>query len=135
MIEKIYIALCKNSFKSKSASLTAYLVKDEKRGEVKIFSAPVQGGVTVKTDYCVLEERGDIALVKIILHTGRTHQIRAHTAFIGCPVLGDTKYGDKALNDKYGAKRQRLVAKYLKFNSDGKLSYLNPMTFESGYSL
>ena len=135
LVEKTYIALCKNSFKNKSASLTAYLLKDERRSEVKVFSAPVKGGVTIKTDYLVLEERGDVALVKIILHTGRTHQIRAHTAFIGCPVLGDTKYGDKALNEKYGAKRQRLVAKYLKFNLCGKLSYLNSTTFESGYTL
>ena len=135
LISKSYIALCKNSFKNKSASLTAYLLKDEKKGEVKIYPAPVQGGVTIKTDYTVLEERGDIALVKIVLHTGRTHQIRAHTAYIGCPVLGDTKYGDKALNEKYGAKRQWLVAKYLKFNLEGGLAYLNGKTFESSFSL
>lgn len=134
-VSKTYIALCKNAFKAKSASLTAYLVKDDKKGEVKVYAAPQSGGVTIKTDYTVLESRGDIALVKIVLHTGRTHQIRAHTAFIGCPVLGDTKYGDKALNEKYGAKRQRLVAKYLKFNLEGQLAYLSGKIFESKYEL
>ena len=79
------------------------------------------------------EDSGDIALVKITLHTGKTHQIRAHMAFIGCPVLGDEKYGDEALNSKYGARRQRLVAKYLSFNLGGTLSYLNGKRFESGF--
>lgn len=132
-IEKTYIALCKNRFKNRSACLTAYLVKDEKNGEVKIFPSPKNGAATIITEYEVLEEREDIALVKIILHTGKTHQIRAHTAFLGCPVLGDEKYGDTALNKKYAAKRQRLIAKYLAFNLTGALSYLNGKAFESSY--
>ena len=76
----------------------------------------------------------DIALVQITLHTGKTHQIRAHTAHIGCPVLGDEKYGDGALNKKYAVKRQCLVAKFLQFNLDGKLKYLNGKTFESRFT-
>lgn len=52
-------------------------------------------------------------------------------AFIGCPVLGDNKYGDEAFNAKYNAKRQRLTAKFLEFNLDGELSYLNGKIFES----
>lgn len=134
-IEKTYLALCKNAFRQKQALLSAYLSKDDKKGEVKVFSSPRDGAVKIVTEYSVLEERGDIALVEIILHTGKTHQIRAHTAFIGCPVLGDEKYGDEALNKKYAAKRQRLIAKYLKFNLSGTLSYLNSKQFESGYSL
>ena len=134
-MQKTYLALCKNSFKQPSARLTAYLTKDDKRGLVTVFNSPQGGAVKIITEYQVLEERGDIALVKIILHTGRTHQIRAHTAFIGCPVLGDEKYGDTALNKKYAARRQRLIAKYLSFNFSGKLSYLNGKTFESGFNL
>lgn len=130
-ITKTYTAVCKNNFKTKQSTLTAYLKKDEREGLVKIFSSPQPDTVKIVTEYSVEEENGDLATVKIVLHTGRTHQIRAHMAFIGCSVLGDEKYGDKILNGKYNAKRQRLTAKYLSFDFDGKLSYLNGKTFKS----
>lgn len=133
-IKKTYIALCKNSFKEKSATLTAYLSKDESKGLVKIFASSQTGADKIITEYSVEEELGDIALVKIRLHTGKTHQIRAHLAFIGCSVLGDEKYGDGALNAKYSARRQRLIAKYLQFNFEGELSYLNGKIFESNFN-
>ena len=134
-VQKTYIALCKNCFKQDRATLTAYLTKDEKRGEVKIFSSPKEGAVKIITEYEVLQKSGELAKVKITLHTGKTHQIRAHFAFIGCPVLGDSKYGDESLNKKYAAKRQRLIAKYLTFNSLNLLSHLNGKIFESNFEL
>lgn len=133
-IEKTYIALCKNAFEVKSATLTAYLKKDENKGLVTVLSTTEKGAEKIITEYCVEEDGGDTALVKIRLHTGKTHQIRAHFAFIGCPVLGDEKYGDGTLNAKYSARRQRLIAKYLQFNLDGQLSYLNNKTFESAFN-
>ncbi len=132
-VEKEYIALCKNNFKEKSAVLTAFLVKDDKKSLVKVFAKPVAGGVKIVTEYEVLRVSGDIALVRVKLHTGKTHQIRAHTAFIGCPVLGDEKYGDNALNAKYNAKRQRLISKSLKFEFTGGLAYLNGKEFKSNF--
>ncbi len=54
-------------------------------------------------------------------------------AFIGCPVLGDEKYGDRELNKKYSAKRQRLTAKYISFGLDGGLGYLNGKSFVSAF--
>lgn len=132
-VEKEYIALCKNNFKEKSAVLTAYLVKDDKKSLVKVFAKPVAGGVKIVTEYEALRDFGDIALVRVKLHTGKTHQIRAHTAFIGCPVLGDEKYGDNALNAKYNAKRQRLISKSLKFEFTGGLAYLNGKEFKSNF--
>lgn len=134
-IIKTYLAVCKNNFKSESGVLKAYLLKDGAKSEVKVFSSPRGNCFEIVTEYEVLENRGDTALVRIILHTGKTHQIRAHTAFIGCPVLGDEKYGDRLLNAKYAATRQRLIAKYLKFNLKGSLSYLNGKVFESKFSL
>ncbi len=131
-IEKTYLALCKNCFRSDAAVLKAYLKKDADGAYVKVSDR--ECGERIVTQYKVLEKRGDIALVEVALHTGKTHQIRAHMAHIGCPVLGDEKYGDSALNKKYGARRQRLVAKYLKFNLSGKLSYLNNTRFESNFT-
>lgn len=132
LVEKVYLCYAKNSFKRSEDKLCAYLCKNPKNSTVKVYSSPRQGAVQIKTDYKVIKSYGDYALVKVILHTGKTHQIRAHLSFIGCPVLGDTKYGDFALNKKYRATRQILVAKYLKFNLSGKLEYLNSIRLESG---
>lgn len=133
-IEKRYLALCKNNFKKDKDVLTAYLIKDEKSSFVKVQDKPFYGAVKIITEYSLIARRGDVALVEITLHTGKTHQIRAHTAHIGCPVLGDEKYGDRELNKKYGAKRQRLVSKRLVFNLDGDLKYLNGKVFQSGFT-
>ena len=133
-IQKTYLALCKNNFKAKGAVLTAYLVKDDKNSLVKVYDGERKGAVKIITEYAVVEGRGDIALAEIKLHTGKTHQIRAHTAYIGCPVLGDNKYGDTDLNKKYRVARQCLVAKKLQFNLDGELNYLNGKVFESRFN-
>ena len=114
-VEKTYLAVCKNALTQDKATLCGYLLKDEKNAKVKIFEKQVKGSVRIITEYEAVEKRDDLVLVKIILHTGKTHQIRAHRAYIGCPVLGDEKYGDEALNKKYSLKRQCLVAKRLKF--------------------
>lgn len=132
-VEKTYLCLVKNSFKKQSATLTAYLKKDDKNALVHIYSADKSGCAKIITEYKVLKNLGDIAEVEVKLHTGKTHQIRAHLAFIGCPVLGDEKYGDGALNAKYSAKRQILIAKYLRFDLQGELAYLNGKTFESAF--
>lgn len=132
-VEKVYYCLAKNNFKTPKATLTAYLEKQENKSLVRIYASTNANSVKIITEYEVVEERGDIALVKIILHTGKTHQIRAHLSFIGCPVLGDNKYGDEQLNKKYKAARQCLVAKSLSFSLGGTLGYLNGKSFLSGF--
>ncbi len=133
-MQKTYLCLCKNCFKKKSEYLTAFLVKDERLSTVKIYNEQISGSARIETEYKVLKSCGDYALVEVALHTGKTHQIRAHMAYIGCPVLGDEKYGDEILNKKYGVKRQILVAKILRFNTEGCLKYLSGKSFESGFT-
>jgi 23S rRNA pseudouridine955/2504/2580 synthase len=130
-VTKIYRALCAGSFSEKHGLLTAYLQKNAEGSFVKIYDQPI--GEKIVTEYTVLREYDDLSLVEITLHTGKTHQIRAHLAHIGHPVLGDTKYGDKNLNEKYKRTRQCLIARSLQIRSDGVLSYLKGKIFTSEF--
>ena len=95
-VEKIYHALCFGEFAKKSAVLTAYLKKDAEKSEVKVFDKPVKGGEEIITEYRVIEPVGvDMTRIAVILHTGKTHQIRAHMAHIGCPLENDFLYGER----------------------------------------
>ena len=135
--EKKYYALCLGRFKEKSALLSAYLQKDSENALVKIFDHAKTGLEKIITEYAVIEERGDLTKVEVTLHTGKTHQIRAHLAHIGCPILGDMKYGDETENKKRGVARQCLVAKHLSFSfSEGsRLAYLNEKRFVSRFDV
>ena len=76
-----------------------------------------------------------VSVMKIALITGRTHQIRAHLAYIGCPIVGDMKYGNTEKNKALSCARQQLIAKQIAFDFSGALSYLNEKTFLSQFSL
>ncbi len=135
-VEKRYLALCWGEFSKREDTLTAYLKKDEAQAQVRVYAQKLPQSERIVTAYKVLEARADgTSLVEITLHTGKTHQIRAHTAFIGCPVVGDMKYGDTQKNKSRKCTRQQLIAKYLSFALEGELSYLNGKTFESKHSL
>ncbi len=127
---KAYICIAEDNFRQDTADMRAYLKKDEKLGLVKVSDIQGNGYLPIRTQYEVLERRDGLACVRVILHTGRTHQIRAHMAHIGCPLLGDEKYGNEALNALYGVRRQFLVSKWLSFVLDGK-----KYEFESSFSL
>ena len=132
--EKIYEAVCFRPFVRPHALLTAYLKKDARAAKVHVFSQPVPGADKIVTEYTVRAAEGEHSLVEVRLHSGKTHQIRAHMAFIGHPVAGDEKYGDEALNRKYGVRRQLLVAKRLTFDAGSVLAYLRGCTFESSFT-
>lgn len=134
--EKKYHALCFGDFPKSAEILTAYLKKQAEQSLVKIYNAPTQGAEKIITEYRVLERVGlDMTRVEITLHTGKTHQIRAHLAHVGLPIVGDMKYGDTKRNRAQNATRQQLVAKELSFSFDGVLSYLNGKRFRSKFEL
>ena len=122
--EKYYKTEVVGRPKISSAVLSAYLTKDEKQAVVKVTSQAVKGSVQIKTGYEVVENRLETSVLKVSLFTGKTHQIRAHLAFIGHPIVGDGKYGDFAFNQKIGASVQRLNAESLiKIESFKALSF------------
>ena len=84
--------------------LTGYLVKDAKTNRVRITSKKTEGSSYVETRYYPVERFSDITYLEAELITGKTHQIRAHMALDGHPLLGDVKYGDAALHDRYRKK-------------------------------
>jgi len=130
-ITKLYLCILSAIPKEKEATVTAFLEKDEANNTVKITNRKTPSNKTIITKYHVLEERGGLALAEIDLLTGRTHQIRAHMAFIGCPLLGDGKYGKKS-HGRFGKGRQALYSYKLIFNEAGEnlLDYLHGKQFE-----
>lgn len=129
-INKYYIGIVVGTPKQKSASLNAFLTKDAQNAIVTISQTQSENSKAITTNYEVLTTLNDISVLKIQIITGRTHQIRAHLAFEGYPILGDNKYGNRKMNEKYHVKKQCLCAYKLEFNLTGKLKYLNDKVFE-----
>jgi len=133
-LHKYYLCVVVGTPKNKSDTLTGYLVKDEKTNTVKVLKTPCEGAKTAKTKYRVIDSVDGLSLVEVELLTGRTHQIRAHMASIGCPLLGDGKYGTNRTNKKFGGYKKQLLYSYrleFDFQSDaGSLDYLDKKSFE-----
>lgn len=130
-LDKLYLCAVYGKPQQKSATMTAYLKKLSDENRVIISDSPKPDYLTIKTKYKILNAKDDISLLEVDLLTGRTHQIRAHFANIGHPLLGDGKYGNSDTNlqnKKYNAKNQALCSYKLvfRFTTDaGILEYLN----------
>ncbi|MCL2704062.1 MAG: RluA family pseudouridine synthase [Defluviitaleaceae bacterium] len=121
LIEKTYLAAVSGVI-TKPAVLKGFAVKDRETNKTG-FDAR---GKEAVTEIEPIFNNNEITVLKINLVTGRSHQIRAHLQSIGKPVIGDPKYGDAAVNRKYGAKSQLLHAWKVRFSGlTGRLEYLN----------
>ena len=107
----------------------AWLQHSEKNNKVRIHARESEGYKQIITEVTVIRQAGPFALCRIGLITGRTHQIRAHLAYLGHPVLGDIKYGNHKMNERTGLKTQALCAQRLTF---GRIPEGNTLQYLSG---
>ena len=114
-LRKRYLCVTFGRPQPPAATLHDYLLKDAEAGIVRVVSRPRPGAREIITAYETLAVSGRLALLQVELVTGRTHQIRAHLASIGCPILGDSKYGNHAANRELKLKYQALCAWELAF--------------------
>ena len=127
-LDKYYICLVRGIMKPPSAVCRAWLVKDAKRAVVRITDRPESGAKPIETGYETLVS-GPVSRLRVHLITGRTHQIRAHLAALGHPVLGDDLYGDRDFNRREKARSLKLCAVSLKLQTNGRLPALDGREF------
>lgn len=134
-VVKKYLCILASAPSEPKGTLTAWHRKENATNTVTVKKDEFEGSKKIITKYKVIDSNyKNGVLTEIELVTGRTHQIRAHMAFIGCPVVGDTKYGSSEANERSGFRYQALCAYRLKFRKTDEpniLSYLEGREFEN----
>lgn len=133
-IRKRYLCVTFGRPEPEQATLHDYLLKDADTGTVRVMKSCRPGAKEIITSYETLAVSGRLALLRVDLVTGRTHQIRAHLASIGCPILGDSKYGNNTANRELKLKYQALCAWELAFPvkiQDPAFQYLAGKSFHA----
>ena len=128
-LTKIYQCLVRGEMRPPAAVKEAFLIKDTALSQVRIVTHETPGALPIATQYETLHFDGQLSRLRVTLLTGRTHQIRAHLSFLSHPILGDDKYGDRALNRRLKTTTLRLCATELTLRAGGALSYLDGKTF------
>ncbi|MCR5553297.1 MAG: RluA family pseudouridine synthase [bacterium] len=126
MVEKEYLAWVYGNF-TKHLVDKAYLFKDAKNSISYVSKNKTKGTQEIVTDITPIKHTVDLTLVQVKLHNGKTHQIRAHMAYLGYALVGDEKYAKREDLKKTNSKKQELFAYKINFkiNKENKLSYLN----------
>lgn len=131
-ISKFYLCAVVGTPYPESGVLRDWLFKDQKKNRVFVRKDFCPGAKEAVTEYRRLESKNGLSLIECRLLTGRTHQIRAQMAALGCPLLGDGKYGDERINRRFGEKGQALYSYRLRFDLPspaGALDYLKGRDF------
>lgn len=126
-IDKFYKACVCGKPNNNHEILTASLKKDSKNALVQISDNFHDGYKEIVTEYTIEKEYATCSILDIQLHTGRTHQIRAHLSHIGCGIVGDEKYNKNGDITSKEYKGYYLTAYKLKFHLDGDMEYLNQL--------
>ncbi len=112
-LRKYYLCLVKGRVPEKRR-ISGWIVKDERRNQVTVTEEKTAGASRIETEYRPVSRGESLTLLEVHLITGKTHQIRAHLASEGYPLIGDYKYGDRRENErfrrKYGLSSQLLHA-------------------------